>query len=170
MKKYLVIIFLIIHSVVHSQEHHKPGVQFKCKKYYNNFALLLQDTVTNFNRYTNSFINSDYSDSRLFPAILIEKKTVIKVEEFIKSKMSPNETLRNFIRLYIGFKLLNSDSTFIVVQFLTKKEYFEKKSFYNFAQNLIARKSNDLRFAIFVINKERNIALMNQFPKNMNDW
>lgn len=123
------------------------GKKFTDKRYFKSFALLLQDTCSTFNRFTNYF----YSDNdlknnlpqRYYRAVVVDTTLAIMAETSI-SRL--NVDLSRYIRLYAGF-INDKNDTCLVVQFLKPKEYKRNKH-YSKQLDLIAQKNRQLTFLV----------------------
>lgn len=161
----------------------EEGKRFEDKRYFKYFALLLQDTCSSFNRFTNYFYSSTIIESnqlqKYYPATIIDSDQVFFIEQYFKGKIltdrhtesnnkSSRVTVRNlnkylyhYIRLYVGFVNDHND-TCIVIQFVKPKEYKNDK-FYSKQMDLIARSNKTLRF-IILRKRENELRLEESFP------
>jgi hypothetical protein len=123
------------------------GKRFEDKRYFKFFAVLLQDTCSTFNRFTNYFYSTADLKNNLpqkyYRATIIDPLQAIMAEKAIKNL---SVDLHSYIRLYAGF-VNDKNDTCIVVQFLKRKEY-RKDKFYSKQMNLIAQKNRKLYFMV----------------------
>jgi len=142
----------------------KNGIIISKNKFYKHFAILMQDTFLSGNRFDNWFelqVENNQSinpkNSILFPAFIIDSALFLKCETMLHdgdssitfydySKQNLKISIRNYIRLYIGY-IDGSSQLKVVVQFLTKQEYKKNEKIYRKELSLLALQKN-LRFAI----------------------
>ncbi|MDR0872655.1 MAG: hypothetical protein LBN27_04190 [Prevotellaceae bacterium] len=141
----------------------KKGVIIKEKSYFNKYAVLLQDTCTTYNRFTNNLIypNLDYDTSTL-KSIIIDETLFLKTEKYIYENFSESYQLSFFYRLYIGCVDKNSD-TCIIVQFIKEKDFNKDKSYLK-QMNLIIGGNKPLYLAYFLLKNNKIYLLRKNIP------
>jgi len=153
-------------SLMGMQVASKNGVIINNNKYFKRFAVLIQDTCANANRFEDYILYPDKktSSNRVMPAVIVDTNLMSVVETFINGNTDNFSNMQKYIRLYIGCINDKSD-TCIIVQFLKLSEYRKNKEYCK-QLNLIARQAKDLRFAIFA-KEGSEIKLVNSFPKGL---
>ena len=135
---------------------YEDGIIIKEKKFFKNFAILLQDTCNQLNLFQNHHIHYDcLYDSTLLTPIIVDRPLLYKIEDYICST-PPLNTLRKSIRLYIGCIDSNKD-TCVIAQFLRKKYYRKDDKFYIRQMYLAVNKPYIM--AIFLL-KDNNVTLL----------
>jgi hypothetical protein len=138
------------------------GKRFEDKRYLKFFALLLQDTCTTYNRFTNYFYPANghkiNQPQRYFKAFIVDSIRTVLAEKVYKTM---NTDVYRYIRLYMGFVDDNND-TIIVVQFLKPRE-FRNDKFYSKQMNLIAQKNKKLCFVVLK-EIENELTVESSFP------
>jgi hypothetical protein len=123
------------------------GRRFENNHYFKFFAILLQDTCSTYNRFTNYFYSKNEPKNNLPPkyykAVIVDTALVIESEKAIKYL---NVDLYRCIRLYAGFVNEEND-LFIVVQFVSRKGYRRNK-YYSKQMDLVADKNRNLYFIV----------------------
>lgn len=146
----------------------KNGVILYNKPSFRHFAILMQDTISPFNRFDNWFDEPEKNEyltnpigRMVLPAFIIDSTTFFKCEEkllhpdstikfnsYPKYPKNNNKLKRNvkkYIRLYIGY-IDSSGHKKVIVQFITPGEYRKMKEIYTKGLFLIANQKK-LRFA-----------------------
>ncbi|MDF2188430.1 hypothetical protein [Paraflavitalea sp. CAU 1676] len=142
----------------------KAGVKYSNDRLYPGFAVLLRDTCTPMNRFTNCYIKrlNNCPVESYYAALSADTSNVVKTEAFLgewlniqKEKSVKFMNVRgysfaNYIRLYGGC-MDERGGKYIVVQFITKQEY-NRTPLYGKSFNLFANRLHDkLRFAIIKV-------------------
>jgi hypothetical protein len=145
------------------------GEELKNKLFYKYFAVLIRDTCDHMNRFTNCYIQRTDSCTGNFycPAVLIDSNTAQRVEVFLKewidtAKRSVQIRFTNtkkhsfykYIRLYGGF-INEIGDTFIVVQLVTKREFYRNPLYKRQFDLFATRTTSKLRFMILKISGDR---------------
>jgi hypothetical protein len=138
----------------------KEGLLLRPK--YSNMIILLRDTCNEANRISNLMFNKQGIYYPLYyKAFLVDSNAATQVQ-LVVSKICP-KAIKKYVQLYVGFLDEQNDTCFLV-QFIKTSEFKKNKHYLN-QLDLIARRSNDLRFVIFK-KKLNKMSFITSFPKN----
>lgn len=165
----LVLIIFGVHLFSQSLQLNKKGMIVSNKPSFKQFAVLMQDTTLNGNRFDNWFDAPEKNEyltnpkGRItLPAFIVDSVLFFRCEERLLSPDSTvefysypkypsnnnklKENVKKYIRLYIGY-IDGSGDKKVVVQFIKPKEFKKMEHIYSKELFLIANQKK-LRFAI----------------------
>ena len=158
-------------------ENTKNGEIYLNQVFFKKYAILLRDTCSPFNRFTNCYVrnNQQCPVEYYYKAALVDSYMAIEAESFLAHQSKNEKTengieqfsfsknsFYNYIRLYGGF-FDDRNEKYVVIQFLTQKEFARDKRYYTKYFNFFAqRTASKLRFLILKFNGDV-IAIQSRF-------
>jgi len=142
----------------------QAGEKYINQRLYSRSSVLLRDTCTPLNRFTNCYIKrlNNCPTEFHYAALSVDTNDVIKIETFLGEWLNIQKeksvkfmnvrryTFANYIRLYGGCRD-ERGVKYIIVQFITKQEY-NRSPIYSKSFNLLANRLHEkLRFAVIKV-------------------
>lgn len=130
------------------------GVFVKGASCFKKRALLLQDTCTEWNKFTNSLIYPNLTyDTTTLKSVIVDEKMFHRVEINLCKEFKNIKKLRRCFRLYVGCVDSKGD-TCVIVQFVKAKEFFSNK-LYSRQLNLLLGPKDSFSIAYFILKNNR---------------